>query len=171
MRRRSLLPLLLLALLPLAAHAQDARGAAAGAGTPPAVASRAEVLAVVHRLFDAMRAGDSAGVRAVFQPGAQLASVSVRQGQPVLEIDSVADFARAVGTPHPEPWDERVRDPVVQVDGDFAAVWVEYGLFVGTRFSHCGVDAFHLWRSPAGWRIVSLTDTRRRSGCERWVSG
>ena len=53
----------------------------------------------------------------------------------------------------------------VQVDGTLASVWAEYTFYAGERLSHCGVDAFHLVRTPAGWKIVSLVDTRRSDSC------
>ena len=142
--------------------------ASAGAQGAPAVApaaERAAVLATVQGLFDAMRAGDSARVRAAFHPSARLASTLVRNGQAELNVDSVAAFARAVGTPHPEVWDERLGATTVHVDGPLAAVWAEYSFYAGPKFSHCGVDAFQLLKTPQGWRIFALADTRQRTGC------
>jgi hypothetical protein len=46
--------------------------------------------------------------------------------------------------------DERLRNPVIRVDGALASVWIEYSLYVGERFVHCGVDAFHLVRTAEG---------------------
>ena len=172
---RALPRLALVALLALT-------GACAGARQPstpatPARAAmpttspddRAAVLAVVRALFDAMRAGDSAAVRAVFHPDVRLTTSLVRAGQPVVEVDSLAQFLRAVGTPHAEVWDERTHDEVVLVDGPLAVAWTPYAFYAGTKFSHCGVDAFQLARTAAGWRIIALGDTRRRTGCERTI--
>jgi hypothetical protein len=160
------------ALLGASAAAAATLAAAGGAraqGGPPAAAAAgpdtAAVLAVVRGLFDAMRAGDSARVRASFAPGALLGTARERDGRPVFERDSLETFARAVGTPHADVWDERLRNTAVRVDGPLAAVWTEYAFYAGPRFSHCGVDAFQLARTAAGWRIVALVDTRRRTGC------
>ena len=138
--------------------------------TPSTATSQPEderaVLAVVTRLFDAMRARDTATLRAAFAPGASLASTSVRNGQPVLQRDSVAAFVRSIGSaPAGLLLDERLRDPQVRVSDGLASVWVEYAFYAGERFSHCGVNAFHLARTTAGWQIVNLIDTRRREGC------
>lgn len=135
------------------------------AQTPAPSAERDSVLAVVKRLFDGMRAGDSAMVRSVFHPKVQLATALVRQGAPVVEIDSLDTFLKAVGTPHPEVWDERTSNEAVHIDGPLAVVWTDYSFYAGTKFSHCGVDAFQLARTAEGWRIISLADTRRRQGC------
>jgi hypothetical protein len=151
----------MLAALAMVAMIPAGAGAQATSGSD----DRAAVLAVVRRLFDGMRAGDSAAVRAQFHPRAILWSALVRNGVPEARFDSVSAFARAVGTPHPDVWDERISNEVVQVDGALASVWVDYSFYTGSRFSHCGVDAFQLARSESGWKIVSLADTRRREGC------
>jgi hypothetical protein len=138
---------------------------------PPAGDSDAAVMAVVRRLFDGMRAGDSAMVRAVFDPRVRMITATTRNGRVVTTVETGADaFARAVGTPHAEVWDERIRNERVAIDGPLASVWVDYAFFRGTTFSHCGVDHFLLTRNDAGaWTILELADTRRTTGCESWT--
>jgi hypothetical protein len=53
----------------------------------------------------------------------------------------------------------------IQIDGDFAQAWCDYAFYVGHRFNHCGIDAFHLIREKDGWKIFHLADTRRKEGC------
>jgi len=123
------------------------------------------VLAVVKRLFDGMRAGDSAAVRGTFHPQALLASTVAKEGAATVRIDTVDAFVRAVGTPRTEVWDERIRKPRVELDGPLASVWVEYSFYLGNKFLHCGIDAFQIARDGDAWRIVALMDTRRKDGC------
>jgi hypothetical protein len=47
----------------------------------------------------------------------------------------------------------------------------EYAFYVGERLSHCGVDAFQLFKGPDGWRIFEIADTRRSEGCEEPEGG
>lgn len=135
----------------------------------PVVAQDAKpaVMAVVNRLFDGMRAGDSATVRSVFHPRARMLSAGVRNGVPVLGIEeSIDDFAKAVGTPHDQVWDERIWGERVAIDGTVASVWVDYAFYRGGTFSHCGIDHFLLVKGEDGaWRIIELADTRRTQGC------
>ena len=123
------------------------------------------ILATVRQLFDGMRAGDSAMVHAAFHPRAQLATAVTRLGKAGVEFDSLDTFVRNVGTPHDSIWDERVRNQSVRQDATLATVWAEYSFYVGSRFNHCGVDAIQLAKVGEGWRIVALTDTRRRRPC------
>jgi hypothetical protein len=139
-----------------------------GAASPqrPALGVRErEVIDVVQRLFDAMRAGDSGAVGALFEPGTRLQSVGTRQGLLTVSEDSLGMFLRVIGTPHAEVYDERIANERVLIDGPYAVAWVDYTFYVGERKSHCGVDVFQMVRRPAGWRIFALTDTRRRENC------
>jgi hypothetical protein len=176
--RRSILALLPLAVATLSvavtgpAHAQavppTTSAAPARPSPPPAATGDAEreVLAVVQRLFDAMRSRDTSALRAAFVPGASLATTTVRDGRPTVQRDSVEAFVRSIASaPAGLLLDERLRDPQVRVSDGLASVWVDYDFYAGERFSHCGVDAFHLARTVDGWRIVQLADTRRREGC------
>ncbi len=139
---------------------------------PDTAADRAAVLAVVHRLFDAMRQGDSARLRSTFHPEARLGTVGVREGVPMVRFEAVDGFAQALGgKPAEQVWDERLYNEVVHVDGGLATVWTEYDFYLGDRFSHCGVDSFQLARTADGWKIFSIADTRRREGCPDRAAG
>jgi hypothetical protein len=126
-----------------------------------------DVMAVVDKLFDSMRARDTAALRSVFAPGALLGSIETTNGVSSLKRDAegVDGFAKALGRPSNVVWDERIAHPVVRVDGDLAMVWVDYTFYAGERKSHCGVDAFQLVKGAQGWKIETLMDTRRREGC------
>lgn len=125
------------------------------------------VKAVVEKLFKGMQLGDSAMVRSTFQQQVTLATAFTgRDGNPVLRRESsIDDFLKAVGTPHAEPWNEEIWDVEVKIDGSFAQVWCAYAFYVGNKFSHCGIDAFHLHKGNAGWKIFHLADTRRPDPC------
>ena len=125
------------------------------------------IASVVHELFDGMRAGDSAAVRRVMHPEVRMVTSFRREGEPVVTVEEdMSGFIEAVGTPHDEVWDERIWGLLIRTDGDFGMAWMNYAFYLGTRFSHCGIDLMELVRTPDGWKIIGLADTRRREGCE-----
>jgi hypothetical protein len=136
---------------------------------PPVAASaqstEADVMAVITRLFDGMRAGDSAMVRSTLAPEARLMSAFERDGVPTLRPGSLDRFVTAVGTPHDEIWDERIWGTEVRIDDRLATVWTNFAFHLGTTLSHCGVNAFQLFHGAEGWKIINLVDTRRTEGC------
>ena len=121
-------------------------------------------LAAVERLFEAMRKRDTTAMRALFDSTARLVGTVDRTGQPALRGVSIEQWLQFVGRAT-QQLDERIWDPVVQVDDNLATVWVKYEFVAGGQFSHCGVDAFQLFKSPTGWKIFQVADTQRRENC------
>ena len=56
--------------------------------------------------------------------------------------------------------------PETLVSGDLALVRGRYGFYVDDRFSHCGMNSFHLMRTAEGWKIVNAASTIELDGCE-----
>jgi hypothetical protein len=128
----------------------------------------AAVRQVITDLFKGMEKGDSALVHSTFGREITMATIARdKAGNPVIHHESSLDgFLKAVGTPHPEVWYEEIWNLKIQIDGDFAQAWCDYGFYIGKTFSHCGVDAFHMHKGKDGWKIFHLADTRRKTGCD-----
>lgn len=137
------------------------------AGVPAAahLQGRAEgPLTVVQELFDAMRQRDTAAMRALMDPRVRLVTTGHRGGEPTIRVAALDDWLRAVAAASVD-LDERTWDPRVEVDHELATVWVKYEFVAGGVFSHCGVDAFQLFKGPLGWRVFQIADTQRREPC------
>jgi hypothetical protein len=138
---------------------------ALGLGAAPLAAQSPEhdrAYQVVVNLFDAMRTRDTAAMRAAFVPNASMQSLTAEG----VKFDTMEGWLTGVGRARPGlVLDERLANPVINVDGPLAAIWVDYWFFAGERFSHCGVDSFQLVRQGDAWRIFSVVDTRRTEGC------
>jgi hypothetical protein len=142
--------LLLLLIFPSFAHAQKAE--------------KKEVRKVIDNLFDGMRKGDSSQVRKTFLPQATLNTSFVdSKGEAKLHRDSITSFLNAIGTPHTEIWDERLLSCEIQIDGNLAAVWTKYAFYADNVYSHEGVNAFQLVKVAGTWKILIITDTRRKN--------
>src|SRR5688572_7384755 len=131
----------------------------------PAYAQNPEdqVLTVVKRLFDGMRARDTTAMRATLHESARLVGTSTNpQGQPTHQSIPIDNWLRAIGRAPGVP-DERIYNPEVRVDGSLATVWTRYDFFIGENFSHCGYDAFQLVNVGGSWKIIQVADTQRRA--------
>ena len=117
----------------------------------------------INTMFDAMRKGDSTMLRSTFHKNIVFEGISNKKdGTVALDIDNPNDFIKMVGTPHKEIYDEQITFNDIKIDGDMASVWAPYKFYLGKTFSHCGVDVFTLMRTPAGWKIIYVVDTRRK---------
>jgi cyanophycinase len=134
--------------------------------TPQTVRDEAEVVAVVNRLFDAMRGRDTAAIRDMTHPQMRIFVPAEQQGRMHVIVRTVDEFIAQVAS-STERLDERAIQPVARVDGDIASVWTYYEFVLGSTFSHCGTDAFHFVRADHGWIITALSYTVRRDQCTR----
>jgi hypothetical protein len=151
---RKILPLLLLLVASPAVAQQE-----------PSAADRGAVLAVVDGLFAAMLARDGAAVTELVEPQGIVTSVTMDAGASRVASSSWSEFASRLPQA-PAPIRERLFDPEVRIRGDLAMVWSRYDLSIGDTFSHCGTDLFELIRRDGRWRMLHVTYTRERTGCE-----
>jgi hypothetical protein len=126
-------------------------------------AEKEEVRKVIDQLFDGMKKGDSSQVRKTLLPNATLNTSFVNsKGEAKLHQDSIISFLNAIGTPHKETWDERLLSCEIKIDDNLATVWTKYAFYVDNVYSHEGVNAFQLVKINGAWKILIITDTRRK---------
>ena len=151
--RKPVYPIILLLVIPILLNGQNSE--------------EPKVAAVINRLFDGMYKADSVMVRSVFANEVTMASaMKNKEGNPVLRRESsINAFVKSVGKQKPGLLAEEIWGLKIQIDGDFAQAWCDYALYYENKFIHCGVDAFHLYKTSDGWKIFHLADTRRNEGC------
>ncbi len=141
---------------PVAAGAQET---AAGADR-----ERDAVLSVVQQFFDVLESRDVEAGALLVAPEGRFFSTREKDGEPVVRVSGRDDFLASLASGE-EALLERMWDPEVRVRGPIATVWTLYDFHREREFSHCGVDAFSLVRTEAGWQIVSCVYTVEPSGC------
>jgi hypothetical protein len=119
------------------------------------------VVQVITRLFDGMRTRDTTLMRSLFAPEARMVGIDARDGTPKVQVSAPDMWIGSVGKGTGPGPDEKIFDPVVQVDANIAQAWVYYELWIGPRLNHCGYDAFFLVKLADGWKISQVADTRR----------
>ncbi|MFK7949032.1 MAG: nuclear transport factor 2 family protein [Saprospiraceae bacterium] len=122
---------------------------------------------VIDQLFDGMRETDSTKIRAVVYPNATLKTISTnKKGKSKINTGSMEQFIASVGSEHDGVYDEKIWSYDIKVDGNMATAWTEYTFYVDKKLLHCGVNAFELFKSDEGWKIIGITDTRRKNNCK-----
>lgn len=124
------------------------------------------VKATINMLFDGMRNADTTMLRNAFAAKNTLETIAkTKDGKFAVRTESLANFIKSIGTPHPEKYDERIVFTKILIDANLASVWTDYKFYVGDKFSHCGVNSFQLFKGDDGWKIIYLIDTRRKDNC------
>jgi hypothetical protein len=134
-----------------------------GAGPVFAQKPEDQAVAVVRRMFDAMKARDTMTMKSTMAPDARLIQTSTNaQGAPQYRVVGMGGFISSVGR-SPNVLDERIIEPEARIDQNLATVWTRYDFLVDGSFRHCGYDAFQLIRTKGEWKIAQIADTQRRT--------
>jgi hypothetical protein len=89
-----------------------------------------------------------------------------REGKVVATQTSGNAFVKAVISRADIPsWNEKLLSFNIKIDGPLAHAWVGYEFWLGDTFSHCGVNSIHLMKKDNAWKIINITDSRRRADC------
>jgi hypothetical protein len=124
------------------------------------------VKAVINNMFAGMMNADAALFRSVFSDKAIMQTISsTPEAGTVVRTESLEVFTNFVSQLKKDSADERITFETIKIDGPLAIAWTPYNFYHNGKFSHCGVNSFHLVRFNGVWKIQYLIDTRRRQGC------
>ncbi|MEO8622755.1 MAG: hypothetical protein ABI625_16910 [bacterium] len=155
--KHSLVALFVLATFASLAHAQNT-GAEGKA-----------VIAVADSVLAALSSGDNATLARLTLDSAVVGGVGMRNG---VERASLRSWAVYINRKGPSDFTERGFDASARVQDHAAQVWMPYDLYVGDKWSHCGVDTFTLMKIEGRWRVAVLIYTiEQPPACRKHPSG
>ena len=118
----------------------------------------------IRAVFDAMKSGDTTGMREYFHPDATLHSVVTKpDGETKIGAGSIDRWFAGIQGADAGAWVEQLHYSEVRIDGHLATVWTPYVFNFKGELHHCGVNAFQLVKDGAygRWRVLHISDTRR----------
>jgi hypothetical protein len=154
---RSLVVLLVLASFTRSARAQaiEAEGKAA--------------IAVADSVLAALSSGANATLARLTLDSSVVGGVGLRDG---VERPSLRTWGLYINRTGPSTFTERGFDATARVQDRVAQVWMPYDLYIGDKWSHCGVDTFTLMKSEGRWRVAALIYTiEQPPACRKHPAG
>jgi hypothetical protein len=126
-------------------------------------------IAVADSVLVALSSGDNATLARLTLDSAIVGGAGLRNGVERLSLGSWTRYTSRTG---PSEFTERGFGATARVQDRVAQVWVPYDLYIGTRWSHCGVDAFTLLEIEGRWRVASLLYTiEQPPACQKNPAG
>ncbi len=126
-----------------------------------------QIKSTITKMFEGMASFDSSMVRQTLAGGCILKSIiPSKGGEIIIKDESASAFLQIIGTKNPGlTFDERILSFRILIDGAMAVAWTPYLFYLNDTFSHCGVNVFTMVKVYDQWKILSITDTRRKSDC------
>ena len=132
----------------------------------PFDSEEAAVSQLIDELFAGMRNADRATVCPLLHPDIRMQSTGYdADGNFYLQTGSAERWLQSIASYPAGTLDERLYSRVIEVDPPLATAWTEYSFFLNGNLSHCGTNAFQLVKTPEGWKVHQVTDTRAKTGC------
>jgi hypothetical protein len=127
-------------------------GIATAVTNAQSVSERDAVLKAVQVFFDTMTAKDVDGARAILLPQGRFhAMATAKPGTEPRALSTEEYLAQLQQSK--QTMRERIWNPEVRVHGPIATMWAPYDFWIDGKYSHCGIDAFDLIKTPDGWKI------------------
>lgn len=123
---------------------------------------RNAAVAVVDKLFAAMKAKDADQIKSVFLSDGQLVAIDKSRdgkGLSTTRVLSGEAFTKMISESKGPEYIEQMPSPEARISGDLAVVSGRYTFHFADKLSHCGTNTFNLARTDAGWKIVNAAST------------
>jgi hypothetical protein len=113
-------------------------------------------IAVADSVLAALSGGDNATLARLTLDSAVVGGAGLRNGAESISLRSWAPYINRTGK---STFTERGFEATARVQDRVAQVWMPYDLYLGDKWSHCGVDTFTLMKSAGRWRVAALIYT------------
>ena len=132
-------------------------------------ASDKAAIAVADSVLAALSSGDSATLARLTLDSAVVGGVGLRDGVERLSLRTWGLYITRHGA---SEFTERGFGATARVQDRVAQVWMPYDLYIGAKWSHCGVDIFTLMKNEGRWRVAALIYTiEQPPACRKHPAG
>lgn len=126
-------------------------------------------IAVADSVLAALSSGDSATLTRLTLDSAVVGGAGMRGKTESLSLRTWRLYINRTG---PSDFTERGFDATARVQDRVAQVWMPYDLYLGDKWSHCGVDVFTLMKREGRWRVAALIYTiEQPPACRKHPAG
>jgi len=124
----------------------------------------AAVTAVVNQFFEALEKQDTVLLKQVASMEGQIWTVNNTVSPARQRMRSFSDDLKTLISKN--SFLETPLSMDVKIHEGMAMAWVPYEFRLNGEFSHCGVDVFTLIKKEDAWKIIFLSYTIDKEGCE-----
>lgn len=119
-----------------------------------------EVKLIVDSFIDAINKRDTDKIQELLDSNVGLLTIFYDGSKTILTAESVEMFISNIEDSQPNSWYEELVNYKISCSDVLATVWSDYNFYMNNKIHHCGENAFQLYKSPKGWKIIQITDSR-----------
>lgn len=121
---------------------------------------RAEVKKTIDLFIEAYNNHDVETINKVFDRSVGFLTIFYDGSKSILTAENIDMFFDNIENAGKDSYREELLNYKINMSDVLASVWCDYNFYHDGKFSHCGENAFQLYKSAKGWKIIQITDTR-----------
>ena len=125
-----------------------------------------DIQVIVDQFIDGINKGDTLLLGKIIDPNVGFLTVFHDSQKSILTADVVEAFFEGIAAPRNVEYHEEQKNCIIYSDGIIAAAWCEYVFYIEKKISHCGINAYQLYKTKKGWKIIQTTDSRHNINCQ-----
>jgi len=126
--------------------------------------NKKEVKLVVDSFIEALNTRNTEKIQELLDGSAGLLTVFYDGTKSILTAESIEMFIGSLEKGESKIWQEELINYKINCSEALATVWSDYNFYLNGKLHHCGENAFQLYKSPKGWKIIQITDSRYKLG-------
>ena len=124
-----------------------------------------QILWSIDQFVEGINNSDTIAIRKVVDPSIGLLTIFNDGKKNIMAAETLEMLFENIVKPRTKLQKEEQAGCVVETNFILASVWCNYKYFVNNKISHCGVNAYQLYKTKRGWKIIQMTDTRQKHNC------
>lgn len=125
----------------------------------------AQIQQVIDRFIDGINHADTIKIKQCIDQNLGLLTVFSDKKKNILAAELPEMFLQSVSRMNTQQNREEQFNCRIETDGIIASVWCNYNFYHNDKIVHCGVNAYQLYKTRKGWKIIQVTDSRKTYNC------
>lgn len=124
-----------------------------------------QILWSIDQFVEGTNNSDTTAIRRVVDSSIGLLTIFNDGKKNIMTAETLEMLFEDIIKPRIKLQKEEQEGCIVETNSILASVWCNYKYLVNNKISHCGVNAYQLYKTKRGWKIIQMTDTRQKHNC------
>jgi tricorn protease-like protein len=129
------------------------------------LSSHEQIQRTVDLFVEGLNNNDTLVIRKVIDPNLGLLTVFHDGKKNILAAETVDMMMESIAKPKTKLYREEQDQCIIETNNVLASVWCKYVFYEENKILHCGINAYQLYKTKKGWKIIQITDSRQSFNC------
>lgn len=121
---------------------------------------------VVNRFIEGLNKHDTIVVKKIIDTNVGLLTVFHDGNKNIIAAETADMLFRNITKSHKKKYHYEQASCTIETNNIIATAWCKYALYEEKKIILCGINAYQLYKTNKGWKIIQITNSRKSFNCE-----